>query len=422
MIAIMITAKATITITLLLVQVIVKSALGQSISLADSTAYQVTSIDSMQSKMLRLERQVFDTLSMHHEKLETLQPVIPPGFPGLAAVENIPNDLSSNLLPSADHPNAPPSMPVRGLLSQVDKQLDAWGDTKDGYAMSVISNKYSARNLKQAKGPAIDRYIDKAASGTEAGKALKTHSEAPPSALPASMQKDLEKYTLPDATELKSQAMEKVTEQAVDYFQGHESALREAQDLMSQLKRKYSSVPDSRDMSTAVKINSLKETPFKKRLVYGTNFQLIRGNPISIDLAPNVMYRFNKLFSAGFGGTYRASLGIKDKMSPALAQDVFGLNALARHQVYKGFFAYGEFQYLNTPYKNKNKGTDLESRVWNKGLLAGIGKQMQSSKAVSGQMILTYDFLHNAQSPYPKAWNIKFGVQVYRFSLKGLNI
>jgi hypothetical protein len=106
-----------------LVQAIVNSAVGQSVSLADSTAYQVTRIDSMQSKMVRQQRQLFDTLSIHHGKLETLQPVIPQAVRALAAVENTPNDLSSNLLPSADHPNAPPSMAVRGLISEVGKGM-----------------------------------------------------------------------------------------------------------------------------------------------------------------------------------------------------------------------------------------------------------------------------------------------------------
>ncbi len=60
----------------------------------------------------------------------------------------------------------------------------------------------------------------------------------------------------------------------------------------------------------------------------------------------------------------------------------------------------------------KSKGS------WNEGLLLGIGKQMNFSKALKGQIIFTYDFLHTSASPSPKAWNIKFGFQLGEFKFK----
>ena len=163
--------------------------------------------------------------------------------------------------------------------------------------------------------------------------------------------------------------------------------------------------------------------PLKKRLVFGLGFQLHQTDPISIDLAPNLMYKFNKLFAAGISGTYRASLGIENNRSIAVntSTDVYGFSAIAQHMVWKGFFGHVEFQYLSSPLKDPSTGTDLSTRAWNEGALLGIGKQMTLSKALRGQIIFTYDFLHDEYSPNPKAWNIKFGFQLGKFKLKDIN-
>lgn len=240
--------------------------------------------------------------------------------------------------------------------------------------------------------------------------------------LPESMLADLKRFR--DAQAMKAEAKEVAVKKATDYFASHQDKLTEAQGMMSKLKKKYSYVPDSRDLSTAVKATSLKDESLKKRLVFGLGFQIQRTNPIALDLSPNLLYRFNKLFSAGISGTYRASLGIENNSSVAVntAQDVYGASAIAQHKVWKGFFGYGEFQYLSTPMVDPATGTDLPTRSWHKGLLLGIGKQMSLSKALKGQIIFTYDFLHTSASPNPKAWNLKFGFQFGKFKLKDINL
>ncbi|MCG8306708.1 MAG: hypothetical protein MI975_04895, partial [Cytophagales bacterium] len=71
--------------------------------------------------------------------------------------------------------------------------------------------------------------------------------------------------------------------------------------------------------------------------------------------------------------------------------------------------------------KDPATGTDLPTRTWHEGLPVGIGKQVTLSKALRGQIIFTYDFLHTSASPNPKAWNIKFGFQLGRFRLKDIH-
>jgi hypothetical protein len=190
---------------------------------------------------------------------------------------------------------------------------------------------------------------------------------------------------------------------------------------MTQLKKKYSYVPDSRDLSTAVKATSLKDEPLKKRIRFGLGFQIQQTNPVSVDLAPNVMYRFNTNFSAGISGTYRAALGQEDKNTAAIGTttDVYGGSVLAQHMVWKGFFGHAEFQSLSSPVEDAS--TDNPTRKWTNGALLGIGKQMALAKGLRGQIIFTYDFLHGDDSVNPKAWNIRFGLHLGNFKLKDIN-
>jgi hypothetical protein len=237
--------------------------------------------------------------------------------------------------------------------------------------------------------------------------------------LPEAMLQDLQRYR----KEMAMQESKKVTRnELMELLDSQKDKINAAEDKLAALKKKYSYIPDSRDLSTAVKRNSLKNTPFKKRFLFGLNFQLQRGDPLALDLSPNLMYRFNKLFLAGISGTYRAKLGIEDKVTTKVEQDVFGFGAISQHKIWKGIFAHGEYNYLSTPGITQTSGSDLKSRVWHSTLPVGIGSTIKISNAISTQVILTYDFLHNARSPNPKAWNLKFGFQLGKLNLKGIRL
>ena len=48
-------------------------------------------------------------------------------------------------------------------------------------------------------------------------------------------------------------------------------------------------------------------------------------------------------------------------------------------------------------------------RQWSDGLLVGVGKNYNFVKKVKGNVMILYDFLHNENSVYPKAWVVRFG-------------
>jgi hypothetical protein len=282
---------------------------------------------------------------------------------------------------------------LSSLTSQVDQRLGKFTDIKneDWIKTDLPDYQEYTGEVKQyaemVKDPTkMDQAIDTQATQLSEFQTLNNETKelAAMKELPESMLADLKRFQ--DEQALKAQAKEEVVKQATDYFAEHQDKLSEVQSLMTKLKKKYSYIPDSRDLSTAVKATSLKNEPLKKRIKFGLGFQIHQTNPISVDLAPNVLYRFNTLFSAGISGTCRASLGIENNkaMSPNTSTDVYGGSVIAQHMVWKGFFAHAEFEYLSSPIKNPNPTTDTPSRQWNEGALLGIGKQMTLSKGING--------------------------------------
>ena len=84
----------------------------------------------------------------------------------------------------------------------------------------------------------------------------------------------------------KKEMKQKMASRAKGFIAEHSEQFQEVQSQMTKVKQKYASVPNSNDLSTAQKRNSLKGEPFWKRLVLGGNFNLTETNPVTIDFSP----------------------------------------------------------------------------------------------------------------------------------------
>ncbi len=261
---------------------------------------------------------------------------------------------------------------ISPLTSKVNEQLGQITNKKnEDWIKSDLPDyqnisKEAGQNSELLKDPSkIDDVVDTQAGQLSEFQSLtnETKELVAPKQLPKSMLADLKRFQ--DQEALKAEAKNKVVEQATDYFAGHEGQLTEAQGALTKLKKKYSYIPDSRDLSTAIKANSLKREPLKKRIVPGLGFQLNRTNPITLDLSPNLLFRFNKLFSARISGIYRVNLGIENNssISQNSVEDVYGGSAIAQHKFWKGFFVHAEFQYLSTPQIDPENGSDLSNHT-----------------------------------------------------------
>ncbi len=418
-------------------------------------------MDSLQSRLDSLKHKAEGHVAKAEEearnltrKIDSLESLLNKGLgkvgapalstEGLPKVGALPTeDLSKVGISQLEH-----EIPGTDLVSKIDAQIKNLG----GFGRSGRYEKYfgdvgaqagrlrQVEMLKQVQHDGgmsqIDQMAGAQASQMDEFKYLgeQTKELEALKGLPEEMLADLKRYQNEQA--MKEALKQKAVKIATDYFEGHMDKLTKAQNTMSALKKKYSYVPDSRDLSTAVKATSLKNEPLRRRIKFGLDWQIQRTDPLSLDLSPYVLYRFDKLSSAGISGRYRVNLGIENNNTIPLqktvqAQDVYGLSAFAQYRfligkatvrkILSGFFAYGSFEYMSAARVSAN-GTDLKERAWYPGLPIGIGKQIRFSKALSGRIIFTYDLLHNENSPNPKAWNIKFGFQLGRFKLKDIRI
>ncbi len=202
-------------------------------------------------------------------------------------------------------------------------------------------------------------------------------------------------------------------------FEEHQEKVQKVQGEFQKLKKKYSKLADARDLSTGVKRNTLKEEPFKKRLMWGGTFQInpsyTKGGslqnafeqPTSLDFSPILGYRINKLFRAGVGGIYRAQLEVDEFQAD---HQVYGWRSYLEYMPIESFYLHGEYEAMNNTVATPNV-TSETSRQWTRGALFGIGKEYPLFKGVKGQVMVLYNFLHEfGETPYEKPFVIRFGV------------
>jgi hypothetical protein len=211
---------------------------------------------------------------------------------------------------------------------------------------------------------------------------------------------------LQDSTYIKEQVKKKAEEQAMRYVADHPEVMQGVQRKMGLLMKKYSLVPNSNDLSSAVKRTSLSGKSLQQRLYLASNLQVISLNPVSIDFSPVVGYRFNTGFIAGIGGTYRQTFS---DTIPVVAPVVFGYKLFTSYDVLNNFFAYGEID-RNSPGVEKNENES--KRIWKNAAFLGVGRKFMVSARVEMTVVMMYNFLHENFDPvYPKAWVVRVGFQ-----------
>lgn len=212
---------------------------------------------------------------------------------------------------------------------------------------------------------------------------------------------------LNDRAYLKNQGKERATLMATNFLKEHQEIMKSVQKKMNGLMKKYSIVPNSTDLSTAVKKTSLKGKTFKERLVVASNFQMISIAPVAIDFAPLLGYKINRNFAVGIGGLYRQTF--KDSI-PRLSPQVVGVKIFTSYDVAKGFFAYAEFA-------NNSPGVKAEEhqkiRIWKNAMIAGIGRKFLIHKKLEMTTLVAYNFLHKPYDPiYPQPLIVRVGFQL----------
>lgn len=217
---------------------------------------------------------------------------------------------------------------------------------------------------------------------------------------------------LQDSAYVKEQARKKAEELAMKYLQENPALVQSAQKKMALLMKKYSVVPNSNDLSTAVKRSSLHGMPLKQRLYLAGNFQVVSVEPFSIDFAPAVGYKFNRYFIVGAGGTYREAFS---KHKTTLSPDVLGYKGFVSYDVLQSFFIYGEYA-NNSPGMVKKETESY--REWRQALIAGVGRKFSIHPKFQMICLVTYNFFHEPNDPvYPQPLIVRVGVQLSELAM-----
>jgi hypothetical protein len=217
---------------------------------------------------------------------------------------------------------------------------------------------------------------------------------------------------LNDSTARKEMLKQQAEKLAMDYIQDNPGILQDVQKKVSLLMKKYSSVANSNDLSSAVKRTSLNGKTFGERLVLAANFQLLTLDPVSIDFSPQVGYKFNSRLALGVGGTYRQTF---TNTSVSFAPDVFGYKGFVSYEVISSFFAYGEYG-RNSPGLEVAEGTS--QRIWKDALFVGAGRRFSIHKKVDMTVTALYNFMHETGDPiYPRPFVVRFGFQLSELAL-----
>ncbi len=183
--------------------------------------------------------------------------------------------------------------------------------------------------------------------------------------------------------------------------------LREGHQKLAEYKKKYGSLDD---ITKAPKRppNPLKGVPFKDRLIFGSNLQVNRQKPLTLDAGLEVAYLLTPKSEIGVGGAYRFKL--EKGARPGTVTDLFNIKSFYHHRLWRSIGIQGNYE-LNYALPRTEQAVEGLTRQWSQSGLLGLRNEQPFLRKLGGYVTLQYDFLHQASSPNPK-WVFRFGFRL----------
>ncbi len=162
--------------------------------------------------------------------------------------------------------------------------------------------------------------------------------------------------------------------------------------------------------------NSLKDVPFKERIVTGGGLGLgFASNQDFISLSPVIGYAITRKIIAGSGFTFRYTN--YKVTNPSIKLIDYAVNPFVRYTFYRGIFVQTEFEYLN--YEVPLTPQESTRRNFNSFMAGGGIVQPIGDKAALYVMLL-YNFSYrnpttNTFTPYDSPLVIRAGINIGGF-------
>ncbi len=312
--------------------------------------------------------------------------------------------LQDNLdMPGMNLPVSPNSLPHQSTLNlpeipdfPIDQELNKTSETLQSAESQIEQSKNLPEKAEQfaASTDEMQYFNEEKAKAFDLGKFNSEYSDKA-----SEYSEKVVEYVDPE--KLKKQLAEKKKVLANDALLSNMDKVKiPANDKLQKLKNKYKKFNSAQDVA-AGKENPVKVQP-GKRFVWGGNFQMNPGDPVSVDISPLIGYRLNTVWTIGTGGSVRYALDKKNDFRPPTKNNVvYGFRIFNQYKVIKSFFVHAEYEILSQP--------DVGARSWKSQAMAGIGKEFAIVKGFKGTVIVLYDFLHNESSPNMKPVTFRFG-------------
>lgn len=198
------------------------------------------------------------------------------------------------------------------------------------------------------------------------------------------------------------------TSEAIKQLQQN-AAITQAQQQVGRLLSKYREFANSSDLSTATKNTSMKGKSFREHLVIGGNFNVISSQPLSIDLSPQLGYKFTTKFFVGLGMNYRCTFGDSIRHAHFVSTSNTSVSGWTSYDVFRSFYAVAEWERSGITVSANDKA----NRQWTNNYFVGMGKRLLVHPKVYLTVSARYNLNNDNQNKvYTNRFQIRVGFQL----------
>lgn len=254
---------------------------------------------------------------------------------------------------------------------------------------------------------ALKRVNDGKLFGEDFNKAEQLHD------LPEKYRRQYQGLTNKDSLQARAKSL--ATSEAVRQFEEN-APIGEAQQQVGRLLSKYREFTNSSDLTSATRRTSIKGKSIRERLVIGGNFNVVSTQPLSIDLSPQLGYRFTTKFFVGLGINYRCTFGDSIRYSHYVSSSNTSLSGWISYDVIKRFYATAEWERSGITFSSN----DRSNKEWRNNYFVGAGKRILVHPKLYLVISARYNINNDKQNPvYVNRFQIRMGFQLSELAGRG---
>lgn len=212
--------------------------------------------------------------------------------------------------------------------------------------------------------------------------------------------------------ELSKMGKDEVAEKALEYFAENPEKLEAAQQRISKLLSKYRSFSNSATLADAKKHTSMEGKTFFERLVMGGNFNVLSTSPVSLDLSPQLGYKFTSKLFVGIGMNYRVTFSDSIKHSWYVSPANTAFKAFVSYDIVKSWYAYveGEWSGIRKQVNGNEQGGHTS---WQANYFIGGGRRFLIHPKLYMTLTALYNLNNEFHNPlYPRRFQVRVGFQL----------